>query len=222
MPDFIHETMFPLAKGDTKWRKLTGDYVKTAEFGGAPVLSVDGAALTELSRAAFFDIAHYLRSSHLAQLAKIMDDPEASDNDRFVTYELLKNANISAGGILPMCQDTGTAIVMGKKGHRVMTLGDDEARLAEGVFRTFAEDNLRYSQLAPLSMYEEVNTFFNHTATTEIYTTEGRREDPHPGHRRLSALSPRHRHRRDLGGTDHEDREARELPLFGWPARGAQ
>jgi fumarate hydratase class I len=173
MPDFIHETMFPLAKGDTPWRKLTGDYVKTAEFGGAPVLSVDGAALSELSRVAFFDIAHYLRTSHLAQLAKIMDDPEASDNDRFVTYELLKNANISAGGVLPMCQDTGTAIVMGKKGHRVMTMGDDEARLAEGVFRTYAEDNLRYSQLAPLSMYEEVNTGSNLPAQIEIYATEG-------------------------------------------------
>ena len=177
MPDFIHETMFPLAKADTPWRKLTGDYVKTAEFGGAPVLSIDGAALTELSRVAFFDIAHYLRTSHLAQLAKIMEDPEASDNDRFVTYELLKNANISAGGILPMCQDTGTAIIMGKKGHRVMTRGDDEARLAEGVFRTYAEDNLRYSQLAPLSMYDEVNTGSNLPAQIEIYATEGEAYD---------------------------------------------
>ncbi|MCZ6813410.1 MAG: fumarate hydratase, partial [Alphaproteobacteria bacterium] len=177
MPDFIHETMFPLAEADTPWRKLTGDYVKTAEFGGAPVLSIDGAALTELSRVAFFDIAHYLRTSHLAQLAKIMEDPEASDNDRFVTYELLKNANISAGGILPMCQDTGTAIIMGKKGHRVMTRGDDEARLAEGVFRTYAEDNLRYSQLAPLSMYDEVNTGSNLPAQIEIYATEGEAYD---------------------------------------------
>ncbi|MEE9289438.1 MAG: fumarate hydratase [Alphaproteobacteria bacterium] len=177
MPDFIHETMFPLAKADTPWRKLTGDYVKTAEFGGAPVLSIDGAALTELSRVAFFDIAHYLRTSHLAQLAKIMEDPEASDNARFVTYELLKNANSSAGGILPMCQDTGTAIIMGKKGHRVMTRGDDEARLAEGVFRTYAEDNLRYSQLAPLSMYEEVNTGSNLPAQIEIYATEGEAYD---------------------------------------------
>ncbi len=177
MPEFIHETMFPLAEADTPWRKLTGDYVKTEEFGGAPVLSIDGAALTELSRAAFFDIAHYLRTSHLAQLAEIMADPEASDNDRFVTYELLKNANISAGGILPMCQDTGTAIIMGKKGHRVMTRGDDEARLAEGVFRTYAEDNLRYSQLAPLSMYDEVNTGSNLPAQIEIYATEGEAYD---------------------------------------------
>ncbi|MCH8918404.1 MAG: fumarate hydratase [Proteobacteria bacterium] len=177
MPEFIHETMFPLAEADTPWRKLTGDYVKTEEFGGAPVLSIDGAALTELSRAAFFDIAHYLRTSHLAQLAEIMADPEASDNDRFVTYELLKNANISAGGILPMCQDTGTAIIMGKKGHRVMTRGDDEARLAEGVFRTYAEDNLRYSQLAPLSMYDEVNTGTNLPAQIEIYATEGEAYD---------------------------------------------
>jgi len=173
MPDFNHETMFPLAKEDTSWRKLTREYVKIEEFCGAPVLSVDGAALAELSRAAFFDIAHFLRTSHLGQLAKIMDDPEASDNDRFVTYELLKNANISAGGVLPMCQDTGTAIVMGKKGHRVMTLGDDEARLAEGVFRTYAEHNLRYSQLAPLSMYEETNTGSNLPAQIEIYATQG-------------------------------------------------
>ncbi len=173
MPDFVHTPMFPLAKAETPWRKLTDDYVTVEEFKGAPLLRVEGAALTELSRAAFFDISHYLRSDHLAQLAKIFDDPEASENDRFVAYELLKNANISAGGILPMCQDTGTAIVMGKRGHRVMTGGDDEARIAEGVFRTYAEDNLRYSQLAPLTMYDEVNTGSNLPAQIEIYATEG-------------------------------------------------
>ena len=173
MSNFIHHQMFPLSKADTPWRKLTGDWVETADFGGEAVLTVDGAALTELSRQAFFDISHYLRPAHLGQLAKIMDDAEASDNDRFVAYELLKNANISAGGILPMCQDTGTAIVMGRKGHRVMTRGDDEARLAEGIFRTFAEDNLRYSQLAPLTMFEEVNTGSNLPAQIEIYATGG-------------------------------------------------
>ncbi|HSR56467.1 MAG TPA: fumarate hydratase [Alphaproteobacteria bacterium] len=177
MPEFEHAPMFPLAKADTPWRRITDEFVSAGEFQGTPLLTVDGGALTELSRAAFFDIAHYLRSEHLGQLAKIFDDPEASENDRFVAYELLKNANISAGGVLPMCQDTGTAIVMGKKGHRVMTAGDDEARLAEGVFRTYAEDNLRYSQLAPLNMYEEVNTGSNLPAQIEIYATEGEAYD---------------------------------------------
>ncbi len=173
MADFTYFPMFPLAKPDTPWRKLTGDFVAPTDFAGETALSVDGAALTELARQAFFDISHYLRPGHLGQLAEIMDDNEASDNDRFVAYEPLKNANISAGGILPMCQDTGTAIVMGKKGHRVMTEGDDEARLAEGIFRTFAEDNLRYSQLAPLTMYEEANTGTNLPAQIEIYATQG-------------------------------------------------
>ncbi|MDH3241858.1 MAG: fumarate hydratase [Alphaproteobacteria bacterium] len=173
MPEFHYAPMFPLAKGDTPWRKITGDFVRSEDFGGEPFLRVDGVALTELTRAAFFDISHYLRSEHLGQLSKIFDDPEASDNDRFVAYELLKNANISAGGILPMCQDTGTAIVMGKRGHRVLTAGDDEARISEGVFRTYAEDNLRYSQLAPLTMYEEVNTGSNLPAQVEIYATQG-------------------------------------------------
>ncbi|MDX1483937.1 MAG: fumarate hydratase [Alphaproteobacteria bacterium] len=177
MTDFSHQPMFPLDKAETPWRKLTGDYVRLEDVAGEPALRVEGAALSELTRAAFFDISHYLRSSHLAQLAKILDDPEASDNDRFVAYELLKNANIAAGGILPMCQDTGTAIVMGKKGHRVITAGDDEARIAEGVFRTYAEDNLRYSQLAPLTMYEEVNTGSNLPAQIEIYATEGEAYD---------------------------------------------
>jgi fumarate hydratase class I len=173
MADFTYYPLIPPAKPDTPWRKLTGDFVASADFEGANILKIDGTALSELARAAFFDISHYLRSEHLGQLAKIMDDAEASDNDRFVAYELLKNANISAGGILPMCQDTGTAIIMGKKGHGVMTNGDDEARLAEGVFRTYAEDNLRYSQLAPLSMYEETNTGSNLPAQIEIYATEG-------------------------------------------------
>ncbi len=137
------------------------------------MLQVDGQALTELSKQAFFDIAHFLRSSHLGQLAKIMDDPEASDNDRFVAYELLKNANISAGGVLPMCQDTGTAIVMGKKGEQVLTDGDDAEAISRGVHDTFTETNLRYSQLAPLSMYEEKNTGNNLPAQIEIYSEPG-------------------------------------------------
>ncbi|MGY9006828.1 MAG: fumarate hydratase [Alphaproteobacteria bacterium] len=173
MTDFTHHKMFPLAPQDTPWRKLTSDFVKTGSYNGEPVLEVDGQALTLLAKEAFFDIAHYLRSEHLGQIAKIFDDDEASDNDRFVAYELLKNASIAAGGVLPMCQDTGTAIVMAKRGHRVMTAGDDEARMAEGIAKTYAEDNLRYSQLAPLSMYEEVNTGTNLPAQIDLYGTTG-------------------------------------------------
>ena len=173
MTNFTHHKMFPLAPQDTPWRKLTSDFVKTGTYNGEPVLEVDGQALTLLAKEAFFDIAHYLRSEHLGQIAKIFDDDEASDNDRFVAYELLKNASIAAGGVLPMCQDTGTAIVMAKRGHRVMTAGDDEARMAEGIAKTYAEDNLRYSQLAPLSMYEEVNTGNNLPAQVDLYATPG-------------------------------------------------
>ncbi|MFQ5766340.1 MAG: fumarate hydratase, partial [Rhodospirillales bacterium] len=130
-------------------------------------------ALTQLATEAFRDISHLLRSSHLEQLAKILDDPEASDNDRFVAMDLLKNANIAAGGVLPMCQDTGTAIVMGKKGGNVWTGGGDEAALAQGVLRTYTETNLRYSQVAPLDLFTEKNTGTNLPAQIEIYADEG-------------------------------------------------
>ncbi len=173
MLDFIHHEMFPLAHAETPWRKLTGDFVEAAAFGGENMLRVDGRALTLLARTAFHDISHLLRPGHLAQLRAIFDDPEASDNDRFVAFELLKNANIAAGGVLPMCQDTGTAIVMGKRGHRVLTDGRDEARLAEGIARIYAEDNLRYSQMAALDMYEEVNTGTNLPAQIDLFAAEG-------------------------------------------------
>ncbi|WP_374444248.1 fumarate hydratase [Stella sp.] len=173
MPDGIFQDMFPLASDTTPYRKLTGDFVGRASFAGRPILTVEPEALTLLARTAFADIAHLLRPGHLAQLRKILDDPEASANDRFVAYDLLKNANIAAGRVLPMCQDTGTAIIMGKKGQQVWTGGGDEAALSEGVRRTYVETNLRYSNLAPLSMFQEVNTGDNLPAQIDLYATEG-------------------------------------------------
>jgi fumarate hydratase, class I len=133
------------------------------------VLVVAREALRALAEAAFTDINHLLRPGHLAQLRSILDDPESSDNDRFVAYDFLKNANIAAGGVLPMCQDTGTAIIMGKKGSHVFTEGDDEAALAAGARDAYLKRNLRYSQLAPLSMFQEKNTANNMPAQVEIY-----------------------------------------------------
>src|SRR5690349_2229682 len=142
---------------DTPFRLVTKEGVSTFSANGKTFLQVDPQAITTLTAAAMKDIAHLLRPGHLAQLRKILDDSEASDNDRFVALELLKNANIAAGGILPGCQDTGTAIVMGKRGQYVITNGEDEAAISKGVFDTYAEANLRYSQVAPLDMFEEKN-----------------------------------------------------------------
>ena len=161
--------MFPLKPADPQWRKLTSDFVSTDSWRGKEMLIVEPEALRLLSEAAFMDINHLLRPGHLAQLASILDDPEATANDRFVAYDLLKNANIAAGGILPMCQDTGTAIVMGKKGRHVWTDGGDEAALGKGVLDAYEKKNLRYSQLAPLSMFEEKNTRNNLPAQIDIY-----------------------------------------------------
>ncbi len=168
----FHE-LFPLGHDDTPYRKLTGDYVSTATFDGERVVKVAPEALTMLARQAFIDCAHLLRPGHLHSLARILDDPEASSNDRFVAYDLLKNANIAAGKVLPMCQDTGTAIVMAKKGQRVWTGYDDAAAISEGIRRTYTETNLRYSQVAPLSMYEEVNTGDNLPAQIDLYAEPG-------------------------------------------------
>ena len=168
-----HPTMFPLGADETPYRKISSDHVSSASFDGETVLKVVPEALSLLAAEAFRDINHFLRPEHLAQLSKILDDPEASDNDRFVAYDLLKNANIAAGGVLPMCQDTGTAIVMGKKGERVWTGGNDESALAEGVMRTYEKSNLRYSQVSPLSMYEETNTKTNLPGQIEIYAEPG-------------------------------------------------
>jgi fumarate hydratase class I len=177
MSDYTHHEMFPLSENggetDTPWRKLSGDYVSTSDFDGRTQLKVDPKALTLLAAEAFRDISHLLRPGHLKQLAKILDDPEASDNDRFVALDLLKNANIAAGGVLPMCQDTGTAIIMAKKGGNVWTGGGDEAALSEGVLKTFTETNLRYSQVAPLDLFTETNTGNNLPAQIDIYADEG-------------------------------------------------
>src|SRR5580698_4782235 len=168
----FHE-LFPLGDDDTPYKKLTGDYVSTGNFDGERVVKVAPEALTLLARQAFVDCAHLLRPGHLKSLSAILDDPEASSNDRFVAYDLLKNANIAAGKVLPMCQDTGTAIVMAKKGQRVWTGYDDAAAISEGIRRTFTETNLRYSQVAPLSMYEEVNTGDNLPAQIDLYAEPG-------------------------------------------------
>jgi fumarate hydratase class I len=162
-------SLFPLGKDETPYRKLTADYVSVTEFDGEEILKVAPEGLRLLAETAFSDINHLLRTSHLTQVRAILDDPEASANDRFVALDLLKNANIAAGGVLPMCQDTGTAIVMGKKGRRVWTKGGDEQALAEGARDAYLKRNLRYSQLAPVSMYEEKNTRNNLPAQIDIY-----------------------------------------------------
>lgn len=161
--------MFPLSKSDTPWRQLSTEHVSVEQFRGQDILVVDNEALRMLSEAAFADINHLLRPAHLKQLASILEDPEATDNDRFVAYDLLKNANIAAGGVLPMCQDTGTAIIMAKKGRCVWTQGGDERALGDGVMNAYERKNLRYSQLAPLSMFEEKNTKNNLPAQVDIY-----------------------------------------------------
>src|SRR6201997_2339170 len=173
MSDVAYHELFPLGPDDAPYRKLTGDHVSTGVFEGQRVVKVAPEALTMLANQAFIDCSHLLRPEHLASLAAILDDPEASANDRFVAYDLLKNANIAAGKVLPMCQDTGTAIVMGKKGQQVWTGGDDAAALSAGICRTYTETNLRYSQVAPLSMYEEVNTGDNLPAQIDLYAEPG-------------------------------------------------
>lgn len=161
--------LFPLAADSTPYRKLTGDLVSTAIFEGETILKVEPEALRLLAATAFDDINHLLRPAHLGQLASILDDPDATDNDRFVAYDLLKNACISAGGVLPMCQDTGTAIISAKKGRRVWTAGGDSTALGEGVREAYASRNLRYSQLAPLTLFDETNTGDNLPAQIDIY-----------------------------------------------------
>ena len=170
---FQYEDLLPIGHDNTPYRLVTSDHVSTFEAKGKTFLQVEPEALTKLTTEAMKDIAHLLRPGHLAQLRKILDDPEASPNDKFVALDLLKNANIAAGGVLPMCQDTGTAIVMGKKGQYVFTGGGDEAAIARGVFDTYQTSNLRFSQMAPLDMYKEKNTGNNLPAQIEIFATDG-------------------------------------------------
>ena len=169
LPPYKHTPLFPLGKESTAYRKLAISGLRVEKILGRDMLTVEREALRALAEAAFTDINHLLRGSHLAQLRKILDDPEASSNDKFVAYDFLKNANIAAGGVLPMCQDTGTVIIMGKKGRLVFTDGSDEAGLAEGARDAYLKRNLRYSQLAPVSMFEEKNTKSNMPAQVEIY-----------------------------------------------------
>jgi len=179
MPVFAYQDMLPLGEDQTPYKLLTRDYVRALDVGGRSFVEVDREGLALLAREAMRDIAHLLRPGHLAQLAGILNDPEASPNDRFVALDLLKNAHISAGGVLPMCQDTGTAIIMGKKGQGVLThsadpaLDCDEAALSRGVFDTYQTSNLRYSQLAPLTLFDEKNTGNNLPAQIELYATPG-------------------------------------------------
>src|SRR4051794_2418009 len=169
LPPYHHTPLFPLGPDTTTYRKITADGVRVETILGREVLVVSHEAMRALSEAAFTDINHLVRPAHLASLRSIVNDAEATDNDKFVAYDLLKNANIAAGGVLPMCQDTGTAIIMGKKGRPVWTEGDDEAALAEGARDAYLKKNLRYSQLAPISMFEEKNTRSNMPAQVEIY-----------------------------------------------------
>ena len=173
MSDPAFHEIFNLSADTTEYVKLDGDYVDTHTVKGRTILEIAPEALTALASRAFRDISHLLRPTHLKQLSLILDDPEASANDRFVALELLKNANIAAGGVLPMCQDTGTAIIMGKKGENVWTGGHDAEALSAGVLRAYTENNLRYSQQAPLSMYKEVGTGNNLPAQIDLYATPG-------------------------------------------------
>jgi fumarate hydratase class I len=173
MPGFGYSDLLPLGDDDTPYRLLSTEGVRTRQAFGTTFTEVEPQALTQLTSAAMHDIAHLLRPGHLSQLRSILDDPEASPNDRYVARDLLKNACVAAGGVLPMCQDTGTAIVMGKRGQHVLTAGRDEEHIARGVYDAYTTLNLRYSQMAPLTMWDEKNTGSNLPAQVELYATDG-------------------------------------------------
>ncbi|MDR0750114.1 MAG: fumarate hydratase [Tannerellaceae bacterium] len=173
IPPFKYQEPFPMGKDTTEYYLLTKEYVSVTGFEGKEILKVEEEGLTRLANAAFRDVAFYLRPEHQAQVAKVLSDPEASDNDKFVALTFLRNAEVSAKGKLPFCQDTGTAIITGKKGQQVWTGGNDEEALSEGVYKTYTEENLRYSQNAPLDMYKEINTGCNLPAQIDIYATQG-------------------------------------------------
>ncbi|GKV90323.1 class I fumarate hydratase FumA [Pectobacterium carotovorum] len=170
---FYYQDPFPLSKDDTEYRLLSSDFVSVAQFEGQDILKIEPAALTLLAQQAFHDASFMLRPAHQQQVADILHDPEASENDKYVALQFLRNSEISAKGILPTCQDTGTAIIVGKKGQNVWTGGNDAEALSKGVYNTFVEDNLRYSQNAALDMYKEVNTGTNLPAQIDLYSTEG-------------------------------------------------
>jgi len=176
-PDFTYSDLLPLGADKTKYRLLSKEGVSVIKLGDREFLQVEPSALTHLTETAIHDISHYLRTEHLEQLAKILKDPEASANDRFVALDLLKNANIAAGGILPMCQDTGTALIMGKKGQYVLTTSKDEVALSQGVYDAYTKLNLRYSQMAPVTTWDEKNTGNNLPAQIEIYADSDHQDE---------------------------------------------
>ncbi|MBU1162795.1 MAG: fumarate hydratase, partial [Proteobacteria bacterium] len=173
MAEFAYQDMFPIGDDFTEYRLLTQDHVVSKSFEGSDIVKIDSEGLTLLAEQAFRDISFLLRPSHLKLLANIVDDPESSDNDKYVALEMLKNAVISAEGIFPMCQDTGTAIIICKKGQQIWTTSSDEEALSRGVFNAYTKNNLRYSQLAPLTMYDEKNTGCNLPAQIDLYATQG-------------------------------------------------
>jgi fumarate hydratase class I len=173
MVEFIYQNPFPLGDDTTEYRLLTKEYISPGRFEGREIIKVDPEGLSVLAEEAFRDVSHLLRTSHLKQLSNILGDPEASDNDRYVALELIKNAVISAEGDFPLCQDTGTAIVIGKKGQQIWTGFSDEEALSKGIYQAYTKNNLRYSQNAPLSMYDETNTGCNLPAQIDLYTTDG-------------------------------------------------
>lgn len=172
-PPFKYQAPFPMGKDTTEYYLLTKDYVSVSEFEGKDMLKVDSEGLTAMANAAFRDVAFFLRPDHQEQVAKILSDPEASENDKFVALTFLRNAEVSAKGQLPFCQDTGTAIIVGKKGQQVWTDGCDEEALSKGVYKTYTEENLRYSQNVPLDMYKEINTGCNLPAQIDLYAVQG-------------------------------------------------
>ena len=173
MPEFRFQEMFPHGEDTTPYRRLDGEWVSTDTFKGQRMLMVDAGALTRLAFDAVRDVSHLFRPGHLAQLRRILEDPEASANDRFVALNMLRNACVSAGGVLPMCQDTGTAIVVGKRSETVLTGGGDEEAISRGVFEAYDQLNLRYSQMAPTSFWDERNTGTNLPAQVELYSVPG-------------------------------------------------
>ncbi|MBI2998495.1 MAG: fumarate hydratase, partial [Deltaproteobacteria bacterium] len=172
-PEFIYQDPFPLEKDDTRYRFLTKDYLSVTRFDGKEMLRVDSEALTLVANAAMRDVSFLLRPAHLEKVAAILKDPEASANDRNVALAMLRNADIASKGILPFCQDTGTATIVGKKGQQVWTGVRDEEYLSKGVYKTYTEENLRYSQTAPVDMFKEVDTGTNLPAQIDLYATDG-------------------------------------------------
>lgn len=172
-PPFKYQEPFPMGPDATEYYLLTKDHVSVTEFEGKEIIKVEAEGLTKLANAAFHDVSFYLRKEHQEQVAKILSDPEASDNDKYVALTFLRNAEVSAKGQLPFCQDTGTAIIMGKKGQQIWTDGNDEEALSKGVYKTYTEENLRYSQNVPLNMYDEKNTGCNLPAQIDLYAVKG-------------------------------------------------